>query len=124
MSSCVLSFLYFPTRGKRRLTIVANCVRGSSLGLQTFKQHLQIGFNVGKAVPGRRKCSKFIIPQLIANAMALSNREVTAYDTNNYLMPSERRAYRSARSGSDRAQWDDAALTTAKLIVVNYIYAE
>ena len=56
--------------------------------------------------------------------MALSNREVTAYDTNNYLMPSERRAYRSARSGSDRAQWDDAALTTTKLIVVNYIYAE
>ena len=83
-----------------------------------------MGFNVGKAVPGRRKCSKFIIPQLIANAMALSNREVTAYDTNNYLMPSERRAYRSARSGSDRAQWGDAALTTAKLIVVNYIYAE
>jgi hypothetical protein len=75
-------------------------------------------------VPGRRKCSKFIILQLIANAMALSNREVTAYDTNNYLMPSERRAYRSARSGSDRAQWDDAALTTAKLIVVNYVYAE
>jgi hypothetical protein len=39
-------------------------------------------------------------------------------------MPSERRAYRSARSGSDRAEWDDAALTTAKLIVVNYVYAE
>ena len=122
--SLVLSYTYFPFRGKRRLTIVANCVRGSSLGLQKFKQHLQIGFNVGKAVPGRRKCSKFIIPQLIANAMALSNREVTAYDTNNYLMPSERRAYRSARSGSDRAEWDDAALTTAKLIVVNYVYAE
>ena len=81
-------------------------------------------FNVGKAVPGRRKCSEFFIPLLTANAVALSNREVTAYDTNNYLMPSERRAYRSARSGSDRAEWDDAALTTAKMIVVNYVYAE
>jgi hypothetical protein len=39
-------------------------------------------------------------------------------------MPSERRAYRSARSGSDRAEWDDAALTTATLIVGNYVYAE
>jgi hypothetical protein len=86
-----------------------------------FKQYLQREFNVGKAVPGRRKCYKFLIPQLIANAMALSNREVTAYDTNNYLMPSERRAYRSARSGSDRAEWDDAALTTANLIVVIFL---
>ena len=74
-------------------------------------------------MPGRRKCSKFIIPQLIANAMALSNREVTAYDTNNYLMPSERRAYRSARSGSDRAEWKDPGLKTARLRV-NGLFAE
>ena len=57
--------------------------------------------------------------------MALSNREVTAYDMTMFTdCPLNKRAYRSARSGSDRAQWDDAALTTAKLIVVNYIYAE
>ena len=115
LSNAALDYDYFPFRGKQRLTIVANCVRGSSLGLQKFKQHLQIGFNVGKAVPGRRKCSKFIIPQLIANAMALSNREVTAYDITMFTdCPLNKRAYRSARSGSDRAEWKDPGLKTAK----------
>ena len=84
---CVLYFNYFPSCGKRRLTIVANCVRGSALGLQKFKQHLQIEFNVGKAVPGRRKCSKFFIPRLTANAVALSEAMHMAYDINSIGLP-------------------------------------
>jgi len=37
-------------------------------------------FNVGKAVPGRRKCSEFFIPLLTASAVALSEAMHMAYD--------------------------------------------
>jgi hypothetical protein len=36
--------------------------------------------NVGKAVPGRRKCSEFFIPLLTAYAVALSEAMHMAYD--------------------------------------------
>jgi len=81
-------------------------------------QQFQRESNVGKAVPGQRKCYRFFIPSLTANAMALSNREVTAYDITMFTdCPLNKRAYRSARSGSDRAEWKDPGLKTARLRV-------
>lgn len=50
-------------------------------------QQLQKEFNVGKAVPGRRKCSKFQIPLLTANAVALSEAMHMAYDINSLGLP-------------------------------------
>ena len=50
-----------------------------SLGCLPWRQP-QREFNVGKAVPGRRKCSEFFIPLLTANAVALSEAMHMAYD--------------------------------------------